>query len=114
GIDLWLNLIFPFPDSPLKHKEADYATLQMAAATKPIDYPKPDGVLSFDILASVFLSGTNHDENEPVHLVLTDPAIPIARNLPLFAEPAQRYCPALVYEVVQEGGTVRFQINAQN
>jgi electron-transferring-flavoprotein dehydrogenase len=60
------------------------------------------------------LSGTNHDENEPVHLVLTDPAIPIDRNLPLFAEPAQRYCPAQVYEVVQEGETVRFQINAQN
>ncbi|HEY8262852.1 MAG TPA: electron transfer flavoprotein-ubiquinone oxidoreductase [Methyloceanibacter sp.] len=114
GIDMWLNTIFPFLGYTLKHKEADYATLQMAAATKPIDYPKPDGVLSFDILASVFLSGTNHDENEPVHLVLTDPAIPIDRNLPLFAEPAQRYCPAQVYEVVQEGGTVRFQINAQN
>ena len=114
GIDMWLNTIFPFLGYTLKHKKADYATLQMAAATKPIDYPKPDGVLSFDILSSVFLSGTNHDENEPVHLVLTDPAIPIDRNLPLFAEPAQRYCPAQVYEVVQEGGTVRFQINAQN
>ena len=114
GIDMWLNTIFPFLGYTLNHKKADYATLQMAAATKPIDYPKPDGVLSFDILASVFLSGTNHDENEPVHLVLTDPAIPIDRNLPLFAEPAQRYCPAQVYEVVQEGGTVRFQINAQN
>jgi electron-transferring-flavoprotein dehydrogenase len=114
GIDMWLNTIFPFLGYTLKHKKADYATLQMAAAVKPIDYPKPDGVLSFDILSSVFLSGTNHDENEPVHLVLTDPAIPIDRNLPLFAEPAQRYCPAQVYEVVQEGETVRFQINAQN
>src|SRR6476646_3836661 len=114
GIDMWLNTIFPSLGYTLNHKKADYATLQMAAATKPIDYPKPDGVLSFDILSSVFLSGTNHDENEPVHLVLTDPAIPIDRNLPLFAEPAQRYCPAQVYEVVQEGGTVRFQINAQN
>jgi electron-transferring-flavoprotein dehydrogenase len=114
GIDMWLNTIFPFLGYTLKHNKADYATLQMAAASKPIDYPKPDGVLSFDILSSVFLSGTNHDENEPVHLVLTDPAIPIDRNLPLFAEPAQRYCPAQVYEVVQEGGTVRFQINAQN
>jgi electron-transferring-flavoprotein dehydrogenase len=114
GIDMWLNTIFPFLGHTLKHKKADYATLQMAAATKPIEYPKPDGVLSFDILSSVFLSGTNHDENEPVHLVLTDPAIPIDRNLPLYAEPAQRYCPAQVYEVVQEGGTVRFQINAQN
>lgn len=114
GIDMWLNTIFPFLGYTLRHKKADYATLQMADATKPIEYPKPDGVLSFDILSSVFLSGTNHDENEPVHLVLTDPAIPIDRNLPLFAEPAQRYCPAQVYEVVQEGGTVRFQINAQN
>jgi electron-transferring-flavoprotein dehydrogenase len=114
GIDMWLNTIFPFLGYTLKHTKADYATLQMAAATKPIEYPKPDGVLSFDILSSVFLSGTNHDENEPVHLVLTDPTIPIDRNLPLFAEPAQRYCPAQVYEVVQEGGTVRFQINAQN
>jgi electron-transferring-flavoprotein dehydrogenase len=114
GIDMWLNPLFPSLGYTLNHKKADYATLQMAAATKPIDYPKPDGVLSFDILSSVFLSGTNHDENEPVHLVLTDPAIPIDRNLPLFAEPAQRYCPAQVYEVVQEGGTVRFQINAQN
>jgi electron-transferring-flavoprotein dehydrogenase len=114
GIDMWLNTIFPFLGYTLKHTKADYATLQMAAATKPIEYPKPDGVLSFDILSSVFLSGTNHDENEPVHLVLTDPTIPIDRNLPLFAEPAQRYCPAQVYEVVQEDGTVRFQINAQN
>jgi electron-transferring-flavoprotein dehydrogenase len=114
GIDMWLNTIFPFLTHTLRHKKADYASLTMADAAKPIDYPKPDGVLSFDILSSVFLSGTNHDENEPVHLVLTDPAIPIDRNLPLFAEPAQRYCPAQVYEVVQEGGTVRFQINAQN
>jgi electron-transferring-flavoprotein dehydrogenase len=114
GIDMWLNTIFPFLGYTLKHNKADYATLQMADAVKPIDYPKPDGVLSFDILSSVFLSGTNHDENEPVHLVLTDPSIPIDRNLPLFAEPAQRYCPAQVYEVVQEGGTLRFQINAQN
>jgi electron-transferring-flavoprotein dehydrogenase len=114
GLDMWLNTLFPFLTHTLRHKKADHASLTMADAAKPIDYPKPDGVFSFDILSSVFLSGTNHDENEPVHLVLTDPAIPIDRNLPLFAEPAQRYCPAQVYEVVQEGGTVRFQINAQN
>jgi len=114
GIDMWLNTIIPFLGYTLKHKKADYASLHLAAEAKPIEYPKPDGVLSFDILSSVFVSGTNHDENEPVHLVLTDPAIPIDRNLPFYAEPAQRYCPAQVYEVVQEGGTVRFQINAQN
>ena len=114
GIDMWLNTIFPFLTHTLKHKKADYATLAKASQSTPIDYPKPDGKLSFDILSSVFLSGTNHDENEPVHLVLTDPSIPIERNLPDYAEPAQRYCPAQVYEVVTEGDRQRFQINAQN
>ena len=71
-------------------------------------------MLTFDILSSVFLSGTNHAEDQPVHLRLTDPSIPIAENLPEYAEPAQRYCPAQVYEVVAEGDKVRFQINAQN
>jgi electron-transferring-flavoprotein dehydrogenase len=71
-------------------------------------------VLSFDILSSVFLSGTNHAEDQPVHLRLTDLSIPIAENLPEYAEPAQRYCPAQVYEVVAEGDRLRFQINAQN
>jgi electron-transferring-flavoprotein dehydrogenase len=70
--------------------------------------------LTFDILSSVFLSGTNHAENQPVHLRLADPSIPIEHNLPDYAEPAQRYCPALVYEVVMEGGRARFQINSQN
>jgi electron-transferring-flavoprotein dehydrogenase len=114
GIDMWLNTLFPFLRHTLKHKQPDYASLQKAAAAKPIDYPKPDGVLSFDILSSVFLSGTNHAENQPVHLVLADPTIPIERNLPDYAEPAQRYCPAQVYEVVGEGESLRFQINAQN
>ena len=114
GIDMWLNTIFPFLGYTLKHKKPDYATLTKAKETKPIEYEKPDGVLTFDILSSVFLSGTNHAENQPVHLKLADPTIPIERNLPEFAEPAQRYCPALVYEVVEEGGAKRFQINAQN
>ena len=114
GIDMWLNTIFPFLGYTLKHKKPDYATLTEAKDAKPIEYEKPDGVLTFDILSSVFLSGTNHAENQPVHLKLADPSIPIERNLPEFAEPAQRYCPALVYEVVEEGGTKRFQINAQN
>ena len=114
GIDMWLNTIFPFLSHTLKHTKPDYASLHTAKSAKEIDYPKPDGVLSFDILSSVFLSGTNHAENQPVHLRLTDPSIPIAENLPEYAEPAQRYCPAQVYEVVAEGGTLRFQINAQN
>ena len=114
GIDMWLNTIFPFLSHTLKHTKPDYASLHKAKSAKEIDYPKPDGVLTFDILSSVFLSGTNHAENQPVHLRLTDPSIPIAENLPEYAEPAQRYCPAQVYEVVAEGGTLRFQINAQN
>jgi electron-transferring-flavoprotein dehydrogenase len=114
GIDMWLNTLFPFLRHTLRHAKPDYASLEKAVAAKPIEYPKPDGALSFDILSSVFLSGTNHAENQPVHLVLTDPTIPIEHNLPDYAEPAQRYCPAQVYEVVGEGGTLRFQINAQN
>ncbi|MFO7476940.1 MAG: electron transfer flavoprotein-ubiquinone oxidoreductase [Methyloceanibacter sp.] len=114
GIDMWLNTIFPFLRHTLKHKQPDYATLMKSEDAKPIEYEKPDGLLTFDILSSVFLSNTNHEEDQPVHLKLADPSIPIARNLPEFAEPAQRYCPALVYEVVEEGGERRFQINAQN
>jgi electron-transferring-flavoprotein dehydrogenase len=114
GIDMWLNTLFPFLRHTLKHLKPDYATLNKAATEKPIDYEKPDGVLTFDILSSVFLSGTNHAENQPVHLLLADPSIPIERNLPEYAEPAQRYCPAQVYEVVTEGDRQRFQINAQN
>ena len=80
-----------------------------------IDYPKPDGVFSFDRLSSVFLSNTNHEEDQPVHLQLKDPSVPIAYNLPMYDEPAQRYCPAGVYEVItKEDGEKRFQINAQN
>ena len=114
GIDMWLNTLFPFLTHTLKHAKPDYASLEKAAKAEPIAYPKPDGVLTFDILASVFLSGTNHTENQPVHLRLTDPSTPIAENLPEYAEPAQRYCPAQVYEVVSEGDKFRFQINAQN
>jgi electron-transferring-flavoprotein dehydrogenase len=114
GIDMWLNTVFPFLTHTLKHAKPDYASLEKAVKAEPIDYPKPDGVLSFDILSSVFLSGTNHAENQPVHLRLTDPSIPIAENLPEYAEPAQRYCPAQVYEVVSEDDKLRFQINAQN
>ncbi|WP_040262744.1 electron transfer flavoprotein-ubiquinone oxidoreductase [Pseudomonas massiliensis] len=99
----------------LRDTTPDYACLKLAADSKKIDYPKPDGKLSFDKLSSVFLSGTNHEEEQPCHLKLKDPSIPIGKNLPLYDEPAQRYCPAGVYEVVtQENGDKRFQINAQN
>ena len=92
----------------------DHETLAPAAQSQRIDYAKPDGKLSFDKLSSVFLSSTNHEEDQPVHLKLTDPSIPIDKNLPLYDEPAQRYCPAGVYEVVRDGNKPRFQINAQN
>ena len=92
----------------------DYATLKPASECEKIDYPKPDGVISFDKLSSVFLSGTNHEEDQPCHLTLVDPDIPIIENLPKFDEPAQRYCPAGVYEIVREESGPRFQINAQN
>ncbi len=93
---------------------ADYAQLKKAAQAKKIVYPKPDGVLTFDRLTSVRLSNTMHAENQPPHLKLKDPAIPIDVNLPEWDEPAQRYCPAAVYEVVQEAGQPKFVINAQN
>lgn len=93
----------------------DYAQMKTAAQTPKISYPKPDGKISFDKLSSVFLSNTNHAENQPCHLHLKDPSIPIAQNLPKYDEPAQRYCPAGVYEVVEESdGSKRFQINSQN
>ncbi len=98
----------------LKDDVPDHATLHKAADSKTIDYPRPDGVISFDKASSVFLSGTNHEDNQPVHLQLTDPSIPIHVNLPDYAEPAQRYCPVGVYEVITENGEPRFQINSQN
>ncbi|NMZ48639.1 4Fe-4S dicluster domain-containing protein [Pseudomonas poae] len=99
----------------LHDNKPDYACLKLAKDCKKIDYPKPDGKLSFDKLSSVFISGTNHEEEQPCHLKLKDPSIPIGTNLPLYDEPAQRYCPAGVYEVVtKEDGEKRFQINAQN
>ena len=99
----------------LHDTKPDYACLKLAKDSQKIDYPKPDGKLSFDKLSSVFLSSTNHEEEQPCHLKLKDPSIPIGTNLPLYDEPAQRYCPAGVYEVItKEDGEKRFQINAQN
>ena len=115
GLDLWLNQLFGVsPFGTLGHGQADFATLRKASDSAKIDYPRSDGTLTFDRLSSVFISNTNHEEDQPVHLVLRDPAIPISVNLPEYGEPAQRYCPAGVYEVVQEAAGPRFQINAQN
>jgi electron-transferring-flavoprotein dehydrogenase len=103
---------FPFT---LRDRTPDHLQLLPAAQAPHIEYPKPDGRISFDRLSSVFLSNTNHEEDQPCHLRLRDPAIPLTQNLPLYDEPAQRYCPAGVYEIVEEAdGGKRFQINAQN
>ncbi len=117
GIDMWLNTILPGIGLgfTLKHGKPDWATLKKARNSKPIAYPKPDGVLTFDKLTNISFSGTNHEENQPVHLKLADPLIPVTVNLPDYAEPAQRYCPAAVYEIVtDDSGKAHFQINAQN
>jgi electron-transferring-flavoprotein dehydrogenase len=98
----------------LRDSTPDYATLHTAKNAPVIDYPKPDGVITFDRLSSVFLSSTNHEEDQPSHLKLRDSSIPVAVNLPKYDEPAQRYCPAAVYEIVEESGEPRFRINAQN
>jgi electron-transferring-flavoprotein dehydrogenase len=99
-----------------KYGHADHETLKPAKECKPIAYPKPDGKITFDKLSSVFISNTNHEENQPVHLVLADPSIAIDYNLKVFDAPEQRYCPAAVYEIVRDddGSNPRLQINAQN
>ncbi len=107
-----LKISLPFT---LSDSEPDHANMKLAAKARRFDYPKPDGVISFDKLSSVFLTNTNHEEDQPCHLQLADASIPIDANLPLYDEPAQRYCPAGVYEVVEEeDGSKKFQINAQN
>ncbi|MCW0197556.1 electron transfer flavoprotein-ubiquinone oxidoreductase [Sphingopyxis sp.] len=114
GMTMWLETLGIRVPFTMKH-HPDNTTLYRADQMKKPDYPKPDGVLTFDRLSSVFLSNTNHEEDQPVHLQLKDPSIPIEYNLPLYDEPAQRYCPAGVYEVVgQDEGNPRFVINAQN
>ncbi len=119
----WIGGAFNFLDQnffkgkiplTLKDETPDHATLKPAAECKTIDYPRPDGTLTFDKPSSVFLSNTNHEEDQPCHLQLADTDIPIKTNLAKWAEPAQRYCPAGVYEVVEKEGESRFQINAQN
>ncbi|MBI2969868.1 MAG: electron transfer flavoprotein-ubiquinone oxidoreductase [Gammaproteobacteria bacterium] len=98
----------------LHDRQPDHDALRPAAGSVPIEYPKPDGVLSFDRLSSVFLSNTNHEEDQPGHLKLKDPDLPITLNLPVYAAPEQRYCPAGVYEIIEGAGGPRLQINAQN
>ena len=116
GIHMWLNnlgLGFLVPWT-LRHKKADHETLRPASESRPIAYPKPDGVVSFDKMSSVYLSNTNHEEDQPIHLRLADPSIAIRTNLAIFDAPEQRYCPAGVYEIVRERGKARLQINAAN
>ena len=99
----------------LSDNKADHSKLKTVSKARVLEYPKPDGVISFDKLSSVYLTATNHEEDQPCHLRLREASIPIEKNLPLFDEPAQRYCPAGVYEIVrEETGEARFQINAQN
>jgi electron-transferring-flavoprotein dehydrogenase len=99
----------------LHHKHADHQSLKPAAQCRPIDYPKPDGKVSFDQLSSVFISNTNHAENQPSHLTLKDPSVPVAVNLRTYAGPEARFCPAGVYELVKDDADQdRLQINAQN
>jgi electron-transferring-flavoprotein dehydrogenase len=116
--DMWCTTLlggFSFLGT-LRHGKTDAASLGLAKDYKPLIYPKPDGVVSFDKLSSVFMSATNHEEDQPTHLKLKDPAVPITVNLPEFGEPARLYCPAGVYEVLYDeaGANPRFQINAQN
>ncbi len=119
GLDMWCHHLFNVsPLGTLKHGKRDCDTLRPLSQVKPIVYPKPDGRISFDKLSSVFVSNTNHEEDQPVHLRLKDPAIPVAINLPEYGEPARLYCPAGVYEIVYddeaEKKDPRFVINAQN
>jgi len=114
GMTMWLETLGIRVPFTMKH-HPDNTTLYRADQMPKPDYPKPDGVLTFDRLSSVFLSNTNHEEDQPVHLQLKDPSIPVEYNLPMYDEPAQRYCPAGVYEIVgQDEGDPKFVINAQN
>ncbi len=114
GLDMWTNTLGFTLFGTLRHRISDAASTGKAADHKPIDYPRPDGTLSFDRLTNVAFSATNHAEGQPAHLRLKDPSVPIAVNLPQYAEPAQRYCPAGVYEVLGEGAQASFRINFQN
>jgi electron-transferring-flavoprotein dehydrogenase len=115
GFDMWMQTLFKGSLlGTLKHGKSDAEATEPASQHAPIDYPKPDGVLSFDRLTNVSFSMTNHEESQPAHLHLADATVPISVNVPHYAEPAQRYCPAGVYEVVEDEGEQKFVINFQN
>ncbi|MFW2587923.1 4Fe-4S dicluster domain-containing protein [Sagittula sp. SSi028] len=115
GLDMWTNSLFGFSFfGTLSHGKTDAAATGKATDHKPIDYPKPDGKLSFDRLTNVSFSFTNHEESQPAHLKLKDPSVPVAVNLPEYAGPSARYCPAGVYEFVEKDGEQQFVINFQN
>jgi len=114
GLDMWSNTLGFSVFGTLKHGKPDYATLKPASQCAPIDYPKPDGTLTFDRLSSVFLSNTNHEEDQPPHLKVADPALQKSSEHDVYAGPSARYCPAGVYEWVEEAGAPKFVINAQN
>jgi electron-transferring-flavoprotein dehydrogenase len=114
GLDMWTNTLGFSLFGTLRHGKPDFATLKPAAQCRPIAYPKPDGTLTFDKLSSVYLSNTNHEEDQPVHLLVRDPVLQKESEHDVFAGPSQRYCPAAVYEWVEEAGKPRYVINAQN
>jgi electron-transferring-flavoprotein dehydrogenase len=114
GLDMWTNTVGLSLFGTLRHRKGDDATLKPAAECAPIAYAKPDGKLTFDKLSSVFLSNTNHEEDQPPHLIVKDMALQRASEHDVYAGPSQRYCPAGVYEWVEEGGEPRYVINAQN
>jgi electron-transferring-flavoprotein dehydrogenase len=114
GVDMWTNTIGFSVLGTLRHGKPDFATLKPAAECRPIAYPKPDGKLTFDRLSSVYLSNTNHEEDQPVHLIVGDPALQKKSEHDVYAGPSARYCPAGVYEWVGDGSQLRYVINAQN
>jgi electron-transferring-flavoprotein dehydrogenase len=114
GLDMWTNTLGFSLFGTLGHGKPDYASLKPASESQPITYPKPDGMLTFDRLSSVFLSNTNHEEGQPAHLIVRDMALQKSSEHDVYGGPSARYCPAGVYEWVEEGGTQRFVINAQN
>jgi electron-transferring-flavoprotein dehydrogenase len=114
GLDMWTNTFGLSLMGTLGHGKPDSATLKPASESQPISYPKPDGTLTFDRLSSVFISNTNHEEAQPAHLIVRDMALQKSSEYDVYGGPSARYCPAGVYEWVEEGGTPRFVINAQN
>jgi electron-transferring-flavoprotein dehydrogenase len=115
GFDMWMNSLFGLSlFGTLPHGKPDYASLEPASQHEPIVYPKPDGIVTFDKLSSVFLSNTNHEEEQPVHLLVRDMELQKKSEHDVYGGPSPRYCPAGVYEWVEEGGAPRYVINAQN